>query len=677
MAIVPMKHIEIIALQQDAKKVVELLQRAGVVDLTEPGDEPGSDSELVIVPTSSIIAQLEKNLDMVRSSISAVEEYSYIKKSMMAGLSGRKELTLDEFAAKVDEVEKHLRISYDIDEWVQTIEKESASILYATNQIDRILPWEDLDIPMMYEGTHKTVFLIGSIQGFHTEQSLREALLKAYETILTLTDPADPIPPFPDYEVEFVSASREMSCLCVICHQDDRTIVEETLRKIGFTVPSDPTRHPPANRIARMRKRIKQSEEAVRDAKEKIAAHKTDLTSLKFLSDYLLMRRDKYVALGRLFFSQKTVVLDGFLPAEDSDRLVARLEQKYTLSVEVRDPLENEEVPGKFKNNFLVSPVEDIVQSYSPPTRRDIDPNPVMSFFYYLFFGMMLSDAGYGLILVLGTLFVILRLKPEGATRMNMFKFMYCGASSILWGLMFGSFFGNVVNAVGTSFFNQDVSLDALWFNPVEKPLEILILSLILGFIHLMAGLVLKFVNMWKHGDKFGAIFDVGSWWVVFAGLGMLIINSAVPTGIPFEKIGPWVILSGGLALLFTQGRSSPSIPGKIIGGLGSLYGITGYFSDTLSYSRLMALGLVTGIVGQVFNTIGTVIGTGIVRVLIFIPVFLFGHAVNLGISALGAYVHTNRLQYVEFFSKFYEGGGKAFAPFSVRTKHYRFKEEK
>jgi len=300
-----------------------------------------------------------------------------------------------------------------------------------------------------------------------------------------------------------------------------------------------------------------------------------------------------------------------------------------------------------------------------------------MSFFYYLFFGMMLSDAGYGLIMVLGTLFVIIRLKPEGTTRMNMYKFLFCGVSSVIWGLMFGSFFGNVVNAVGTAFFHSNVSLDALWFNPVEKPLEMLILSLILGFIHLMAGLALKFVNMWKHNDKLGAIFDVGSWWIVFTGLGMMIVNMAVPTGLPLEKIGPWVAIAGAAMLVLTQGRSSPSIPGKIMGGLGSLYGISGYFSDTLSYSRLMALGLVTGIVGQVFNTIGTVIGSGIVRIFIFIPVFIFGHAVNLGISALGAYVHTNRLQYVEFFSKFYEGGGKAFSPFSTRTRHFKFKEDK
>jgi V/A-type H+-transporting ATPase subunit I len=531
---------------------------------------------------------------------------------------------------------------------------------------------------MMYEGSSRVACLIGSIQGAHTEATLNKALLDAYETSTPVSsDGDDAMPSFPDYEFELVSVSKELTCLCVFCHRNDRATIEETLRKIGFTVPSDPTRHPPAHRIARLRNRIAEAEKAIAEAREAVAAHQPDLTGLQFLSDYLLMRHDKYEVLGRLFFSNKTVVMEGFLPAEATGHLVSKLEKKYTVAIELRDPTEGEEVPGEFRNNILVSPVEDIVQSYSPPTSADIDPNPVMSFFYYLFFGMMLSDAGYGLVMVLATLFVIVKLKPEGTTRMNMFKFMYCGLSATLWGFLFGSFFGNVVNAVGTAFFNSDVSLDALWFNPVEKPMEMLILSLLLGFIHLMAGLVLKFVNMWKHGDKFGAIFDVGSWWVVFTGLGMLMINIAIPTGIPFEKYGPWVAIAGAIALVFTQGRSSPSIPGKIMGGLGSLYGISGYFSDTLSYSRLMALGLVTGIVGQVFNTIGTVLGTGIVRVLIFIPVFIFGHAVNLGISALGAYVHTNRLQYVEFFSKFYEGGGKAFSPFSVQTKHYKFKEEK
>ncbi len=680
MAIVPMKHIEIIALQRDAKKVVELLQREGVVDLSEPETEAegetDSGSELMIIPTSSTLTQLDRNLEMIRSAIASVEEYSHTKTSILAGLSGRKELTLDQFSEHADRVEQSMKIAYDIDSAIRIIENETPAIMHVTHQLNHLLPWKNLDIPMMYEGTQRVACRIGSIQGAFGETSLHETLSKAFAETHPAPSDSD-VPELPKYETDFVSVSKELTCLCVFCHRNDLEVMDETLRKIGFIIPSDPTRHPPANRIERLKKRIQDAQDAVANAREKIAAYKPDLPGLYFLSDYLLMRKDKYEALGRLLFSRKAVILKGFVPCRDADRLLSKLNEKYMLAIELRDPKEDEEVPGDFSNNAFVAPVEDIVQSYSPPTSRDIDPNPVMSFFYYLFFGMMLSDAGYGLIMVLGTLFVIIRLKPEGTTRMNMYKFLFCGVSSVIWGLMFGSFFGNVVNAVGTAFFHSNVSLDALWFNPVEKPLEMLILSLILGFIHLMAGLALKFVNMWKHNDKLGAIFDVGSWWIVFTGLGMMIVNMAVPTGLPLEKIGPWVAIAGAAMLVLTQGRSSPSIPGKIMGGLGSLYGISGYFSDTLSYSRLMALGLVTGIVGQVFNTIGTVIGSGIVRIFIFIPVFIFGHAVNLGISALGAYVHTNRLQYVEFFSKFYEGGGKAFSPFSTRTRHFKFKEDK
>lgn len=676
MSIIPMKHIEIITMQRDAKKVVELLQREGIVELSEP-PESDDQSSLSTVSTAPVIAQLEKNLAMVTSSIAAIEEYSHVKRSMLAGLSGREELSLAEFAAKADKVESLLRIAYNVDSLVRTAETESAAITHVTHQLDHVLPWEKLDIPMEYSGTAHTACLIGSLPQSFSESTFHTALLGAYANSSSIYDISDSSLHFPDYEVEFVSASREMTCVCIFCHQNDRAVIEETLRKIGFSFPSDPTTHPPAVRIGRMKKRIAEAQQAVTDARKKIAGHENDLPGLQFFSDYLLMRRDKYEALGRLSFSQKTVVLEGFLPARDAQRLLQTLHKKYMISVSLRDPLEDEEVPGEFENNILVSPVEDIVQSYSPPTVRDIDPNPVMSVFYYLFFGMMLSDAGYGLLLILGTMFVLIRLKPEGSTRMNMLKFMYCGISSVIWGLLLGSFFGNAVNAIGVAFFGADVSLDALWFNPVDKPMEMLILSLILGFVHLMAGLVLKFVNMWKHGDRFGAVFDVGSWWVIFAGVGMVIINIAISTGLPFDKIGPWVAIVGAGALVLTQGRNSPSVPGKIIGGIASLYGVTGYFSDILSYSRLMALGLVTGIIGVVFNTIGTVLGTGPVRVLFFVPIFLFGHAINLGISALGAYVHTNRLQYVEFFSKFYEGGGKAFTPFSVQTRHFRFKEEK
>ena len=265
-----------------------------------------------------------------------------------------------------------------------------------------------------------------------------------------------------------------------------------------------------------------------------------------------------------------------------------------------------------------------------------------------------------------------------------MMKFFYCGLATTFWGFMYGSFFGDLVGAVSRGFFDGSVELPPIWFDPSKDPMKLLILSFLLGFLHICIGLGANFYKLWKNGDKVGAICDVGFWHLTFAGIAILVFPMVapmmapitIPDSVPLSDIGKYVALAGVAGLVLTGGRKAKGIVGKIIGGVGTIYGVTGYFSDLLSYSRLMALGLVTGIIGSVANMIGTLFGSGIVKLAIFIFVFLFFHAINLGISALGAYVHVNRLQYVEFFAKFYEGGGTMFHPFTGNTKHFKIKED-
>lgn len=698
MSLVPMKRIEIIAMQRDAKKIVETLQRQGVVDISDL--TPCAPDETDVAPTSPSIAQLDRHIATTTVAISAIEDRAQVKKSLLSGFAGRSEMPFDVFSREVKRADDYLRIALSIETQRRLIDSERLSISHTYNRLQQILPWQSLDIPMQYKGTDKTAVFIGTLQGMWTDLSFDDAFRESYSNLFGAdsSDPshagdsdststksatvstvsADPSASihFPPYVIEWIHTTNMISCLCLMTHKSDANAVEATLRQIGFIVPTDPTTHPPKHRIDRLRARIKASEALIAEADAKLTSYVEDLPSLYFLLDYLNMRMEKYRILDHLLFTQKAFVLSGYVPSHRAEDFRAKLESKFDIVVEIDEPSDDEVVPAQFSNNILVSPVEDIVMTYSPPTRKDIDPNPVMSFFYYLFFGVMLSDAGYGLLLTLGTFFVLRVKKPEGAKRKSMLMFMYCGMSSVLWGLLFGSFFGNAVYAIGHNFFNSDIALSAFWFNPVEDPMKLLIVSMILGFIHILAGLALKFVNMFRQGHRLGAFFDVGLWWVVFAGFILIILNMVMTTSAPLGTIGKWLAIGGAIGLVLTQGRRNPSIPGKLMGGIASLYGISGYFSDILSYSRLMALGLVTGIVGEVFNTIGTSLGSGIVRVFIFIPVFLFGHAINLGISALGAYVHTNRLQYVEFFSKFYEGGGKAYQPFASATKHFKIKEE-
>jgi len=694
MAIVKMKHIEVIALQSDAKAIIEFLQRSGVVEInqhpeTDRTKDAGSDDSLIHLHTHTSISYFDKVLLLVNTSLAVLHEYAPLKKNLLSGFAGRRELSLSEFSERSHKVEETLRKAREISALSQKITTAQGVISHTRSQLAAMLPWENLDIPMQFAGTAHSAAIIGSLPALYTKDTLLAALQSCLPETPASEIPASETPSpetpafadgqseFPPVFIEIVSFSREITCVAVICHKSDESVVRSSLRRIGLSIPSDPTYHAPAVRITRFRQKIDDSYKEIADAVKQLAGYAHDCDSLEFISDYFLMRKDKYEALGMLLFSRRTFILEGYIPERDTASLEKVLITNFDVSVHFEDTKEDDDVPVLLQNNPLVSPVEDIVKSYSLPSRSDLDPNPAMAFFYYLFFGMMLSDAGYGVLMVIGTAAILYFLKPEGSMKVNMQKFFLCGLSTVFWGALFGSWFGNVVYVVSTTFFGMNISLAPLWFDPVTNPLKLLILSLILGFIHIMTGLALRFYNMWRHGEKIDAVLDIGLWWVVFAGLGLVIGSMVITATIPLQSIGLYIAAAGGIGLVLTQGRSSKSIPGKILGGVASLYSITGYFSDILSYSRLMALGLVTGIIATVVNTIGSIAGGGVVGALGFIVVFLFGHTINIGINVLGAYVHVNRLQYVEFFSKFYEGGGKAFKPFGINTKSYKFKEDK
>ena len=689
MAILPMKHIEIIAMQKDAKKIVDLLQRLGTVDVTER-DADDETEELNLFPTRTSLNQLEKTSASIQHAISLVEEFSTVKKPFLSGFAGREELTSEEFNARAAKNDETMKIVYDIEALDRKIASETTVRTHTQHQLDAILPWEKLDIPMQYTGSQKTACITGQFSEAYDEKSFyaefcnQYSAMKESEAVLKGISADKEELKIPDIYTEIVYTAGDQTCASFIVHKKDYEDVMATLRRMSFTAPSDPTKHPPEVRIGRLKKRIQEASDNIEESREKLKSYADKLDDLYFLSDYMIMRQDKYDMLGRLLFSGKTFILDGFVAEEDCAHVEEVLTSQFELVFESRDPLPDEEIPAKFKNNAFVEPVEDIVESYSAPTRGDIDPNPVMAFFYYFFFGMMLSDAGYGILLMLGTLFVLKKRKPEGNNKKNMLKFFYCGMATTFWGFMYGSFFGDVVGSVSKGFFSGKVSLDPIWFDPSKDPMKLLILSFCLGFIHILLGLGAKFYRMCKNGEVTGAFCEVFSWFIAFAGVVMIIFPMIlgeftpwkISDSVPLAEIGKWTAIAGGVCIFLGGGYGKKGIIGKFIGGFGAVYGVTGYFSDLLSYSRLMALGLVTGIVGSVANSIGTLFFSGVGKLLVFIPVFLFFHAINLGISALGAYVHVNRLQYVEFLSKFYDGGGTMFTPFTGNTKHFKIKED-
>ncbi|MDD4546260.1 MAG: V-type ATP synthase subunit I [Oscillospiraceae bacterium] len=662
MAKVPMKRIEIIALLTDGKSVIERLQRRGVVDIMQYQGE-NDHHKVEKFNTEQSVRIFEKNASIINQALAVLDEYSPEKKSLLSAFEPRTAITTDRFEELASKAEESISVSNEIIALSQKVKENRASLKSNIQYRSSLESWCGLEVSMRFKGTGLTTAFIGTLPGAWDRETLLESLKIDPETSL----PA---------EVQIIYSYSEQSGIFVLCHKDFKDECSKALRELGFALPAVITKSPPAEVIQEYKQKATQLENDIARFTANISDKADQRQHLLFTLDYLSMRADKYRALENLALTRSTMIINGYVPTEKADGLAAELQNKYTASITISQPTDDEEPPVAFKNVMPVAALEDITESYDMPSKTDVDPNAVMSFFYYAFFGLMLSDAGYGLIMVLVTGLILKLKKPEGNSRRNMQKFFLCGLSTIFWGALFGSWFGDVVRVVSGTFLGKEVILRPIWFDPVTKPMDLLIFSLVLGFIQVVVGLGVKFYMLWRERKRLDAIFDVGFWWVLFAGIVLLILPTAITTSLPLDTIGKVVALTGGAGLLFTGGRSSPGIAGKIFGGLGSLYGITGYFSDILSYCRLMALGLVTGIICSVVNTIGAMVGNGIIGAIMFILVFIAGHLINFGINALGAYVHCNRLQYVEFFSKFYEGGGRLFKPLNVNTKHYKFKEE-
>ena len=251
----------------------------------------------------------------------------------------------------------------------------------------------------------------------------------------------------------------------------------------------------------------------------------------------------------------------------------------------------------------------------------------------------------------------------------------------MFWGVMFGSYFGDMVDIVSETFFGSRISIPPLWFFPVNEPMKMLVFSMLFGVVHIYTGLAMKLYQCIKQKDYKSVLYDVILWYIVLTASIVLLLSVDVFTktfGLNFQfnkqvgDIALVIMLVSSIGIILTAGRESRSPVKRLLKGLYGFYGITGYLSDVLSYSRLLALGLASGVICTVINKMASMVGGGIIGVIAFILIFLVGHAINIGINALGAYVHTNRLQYVEFFGKFYNGGGREFRPFTMRTKYYK-----
>lgn len=676
MAVLQMQKVSICALKKDRKAILEKIQSMGVMEISRfESEEEGFQT----VNTQEDRSAFEKNAALADTALNILQEYVPEKVSMFASLEGKDLIEKSKYLETAHREKEVLDMAAQVVKLHKQTAECKANVQKLENQIEALCPWMNLDIPGDFQGTETAAVLIGSMSGSLTLEDIYSLILEQ-------------APEVSGVDISILSSERDTVYLAVVCLKKDVEKVEEILRQSGFARPSQSMSKIPAREKEDLQQQITVLQQEMEECGNKIASYASEREKFKLISDYFRARAEKYQILGQLPQSKKTFLAEGYVPAKAVPALEKALNADFDLSFETEEIPEEEEMPVLLENNGFSESVEGVLESYGLPKKGEIDPTMLMSFFYVFFFGLMLSDAAYGLVMFLGC-FVILKKFPrmEQSLKKSIKMFMYCGVSTLIWGILFGGYFGDAIDVVARTFFHVEVPegglVKALWFVPLNEPMRMLMYSMAFGLIHLFVGLGIKGYMLLRDKKVLDFFCDVVLWYVFLIGLLLLLLPSSIFASIaqvdpsifpPFVgSAGKILAIAGALGLLFMSGRSSKNFGLRLALGAYDIYNVTGWLSDVLSYSRLLALGLATGVIASVINQMGSMRGDGVLGVVVFLVVFVFGHTFNMAINILGAYVHTNRLQFVEFFGKFYEGGGKAFHPFKFNTKYVDIKEEK
>ena len=547
---------------------------------------------------------------------------------------------------------------------------------------EQLAPWKLLGTPLTQEPqeTASTSLLLGTVSADLSQDDIYAAIESANAGSEDEETEALPC------VLDILEEDSDAKYISVICMKDDTAAVEESLRNIGFTKPAVETEIAPAEEIKKIGEEIKKEEqdtERLASEIEGLAGYREDI---RRLGDYYRMRSGKYEVIADIPETEDAFIVSGYVDEKHVEVIRKAIGDHYDCVIDVEDISDEEDVPTVLNNNGFSASMEGVVQSYGLPGIHEFDPTTIMSFFYVFFFGLMLSDAAYGLVMTIVCAVLLWKYKRmDEGMRKQLKLFMFCGISTTFWGVMFGGYFGDVITVVAKTFFDADVTVPALWFVPLENPMKLLIWCLAFGIVHLFVGLAIKGYEELRDGKTLDFFCDVVLWYVFLIGLLMMLIPSDIFKSISqidvsfppaVNMLAKVLAIGGALGLVLMSGRDHKNPLLRLALGLYDVYGVTSWLSDVLSYSRLLALGLATGVIASVVNQMGSMAGGGVVGAILFIIVFLIGHAMNMAINILGAYVHTNRLQFVEFFGKFYDGGGRPIEPFTQDTKYVEVKEE-
>ncbi len=417
-----------------------------------------------------------------------------------------------------------------------------------------------------------------------------------------------------------------------------------------------------------------------------ILAYNEDVCDIKKLHDFYMIEAEKAAASNAYPVTASTFVAEGWVPKPSAEALVSKVgEAGGAVAILLDDVRDGDDPPTLYKENRILAPYQSLTDGYSPPSYFEFDPSPFTAFFFFVFFGLMTADMGYGIVLTVGAFLAVGIMKPEKGMKNLMLLIGYSSIAAIVWGILFGSVFGLSFGDIAGLFGASGVP-SALWFNPMDDPIQLMILSLLFGVVHITCGYCLHFAGNITNKKITDALFDDGFQIVTYVGVfllvlwlgnpkdGMFMIDSYPEAFSALLTPGLIIMAAGLVGTVLTKGRKKPSIGGKIVTGLSGLYGIVNILSDVLSYARLFGITIASCAIAFAFNIIIEMVsGFGIAIIPIAVVLAVILHAFNMAMGVLSAYVHNARLQYLEFYGKFYTGDGHTFVPLGGKTKYVRF----
>ena len=652
MAIVKMSKFDLVVFAEQRAKVLKKLQKFKEVNFVdiELHDENGELSKDAVEGVTKYVnneelTHIDERLYQLSNAISLIKKYDERKTRLRDVIHGNENYTFDELARKALTYDWK-KVSSELNKIGTQYSQIKSEISKKYMRYDEIDLWERLDVnPKELKNLKKVNTFLGTVpiklKGTFID-GISELDKTYYEELKIVKD-----------EVYYLVISS--------IDESEKQKLAEVFRNSSFTVENLDIDAVPQDYKNGLQKEISELKKEKRRLKAQIKTYSEDLTDLQAVYEYMQNKKLRIVESEKLAQTENTILIKGWIPTEKVSEFEKVVKDEagdnYYLTFTDADR-DDATVPIKLKNGKVASTFENLTGMYAYPRYNEIDPTPLFTPFYILFFGMMGADVGYGLVLLLATMFVLKVVNLSSQMRKSIKFFSYLSFSVIFWGLLYGSYFG--------------ATIPGMWrlVDPASQYNDLLIGSIVFGVVHIFVGLAIKAYMLIRDGKSLEAVYDVLFWYMALIGGMLFLIFKLMNLSAVVANVSMWVMIAGMAGIVLTGGREAKGVGAKLGGGLYSLYGISSYVGDFVSYSRLMALGLSGGFIASAINMIAGMISGSWVG-MIFIPVILIaGHLFNMFLSFLGAYVHTSRLMYVEYFGKFYEGGGKPFKDFRTENKY-------